>query len=489
MRIKFPQILSYQEWVDLWNLSKVDSKFAELETAELHEVRSTVLSKLLQNKELLIEIESAMVRYAQEYLIENPPIYLSRARIKDASGEYLTAKTILPLVGGKKKEIRIYLGKQEDILNHQNLGTKEIEEKIQDVALSKMKEKLKNRFSNGTLFTSHKKENLSNTDLDIIQKRTIRRNKMENMIIKTRKNTGESNRLGSSDFPKEFNGVKIIDPETLTAERKREQFLRLIQTIDLRRKEDYDCSTLNVWSYRQSIDVREGINIKFGNMCNGYPFVLAGVPFIHSEGAYIAGYYSQDDEHCQHIQQDLSKDGNARTCKRKYRNNKVITVHSRQDFYSYNVQWMLYVLWQKCKHNEGFSDLVKKIPVDAHLVENTTGFSDRRSKFWGAHNKELHNSRKLRKKEVEIINKAGRSNPKTQMLAANAINDIGVFSGVNCMGKIIKVCQLSLLHDVDPPIDYELLASKDLYICGRRIEFPQACYEDEMMTFINNARG
>lgn len=39
------------------------------------------------------------------------------------------------------------------------------------------------------------------------------------------------------------------------------------------------------------------------------------------------------------------------------------------------------------------------------------------------------------------------------------------------MGKILKQCQLALLNDTEPPIDYELLRSKHIHLLGQEILF------------------
>ena len=77
-----------------------------------------------------------MVLYNQIYTAESPSVYL--AYVKDAKTdlEYLTAKTFWPLMDGKKKEIRIYIGSKKDFPDHKNL-------KVQMMAKQKMKEHLK----------------------------------------------------------------------------------------------------------------------------------------------------------------------------------------------------------------------------------------------------------------------------------------------------------------------------------------------------------
>ena len=48
---------------------------------------------------------------------------------------------------------------------------------------------------------------------------------------------------------------------------------------------------------------------------------------------------------------------------------------------------------------------------------------------------------------------------------------VGCFVGQNNMGKILKMCQIALLNKVDPPIDYDLLREKRIYLFGELLTF------------------
>ena len=51
------------------------------------------------------------------------------------------------------------------------------------------------------------------------------------------------------------------------------------------------------------------------------------------------------------------------------------------------------------------------------------------------------------------------------------VNDIGTFVGQNNLGKILMICRDCLIQGVGPPIDYNLLETKDIHILGKRISF------------------
>ena len=272
----------------------------------------------------------------------------------------------------------------------------------------------------------------------------------------------------------EFNNLKIINIDSLSEAGVKLECNRLVSSINLIQKEIYDCSKLNVWSYSKATDIRNGVNIKFGNMCNGFPFDVAGIPFVNSECAYVAGAFARDDPESARVQRLITLETNGQKCKRIYRRLPEFTQYMRNDFYTYNVQWMLYVIWQKCQQNNSFAELMKKIPIDAHIVENTSLHHGESAIFWGAKNKDLMTAREEIEDEVarNQFFKYKYQRKDEQMLASNTVNDIGCFIGRNVMGKIIKICSLSLLFGQEPPINYNLLRNKGLAICGNRINFP-----------------
>jgi len=267
----------------------------------------------------------------------------------------------------------------------------------------------------------------------------------------------------------EFNGIKISDVTVMSDNQKRIEFQKLISTISLHQDEDYDCTDLNVWSYRKGGDCRDGVSLKYGNMCNGFPFPLGGLNFANSECAYIAGAYASNDHDSIRIQRMISEENNGQVCKRLYRLLPEYTRFIREDFYDYNVQYMMLVVWKKTTLNKSFGDLLRKIPIDAHVVENTTLHKGSTAVFWGAKNKELMAAREIVENEIEESDRYRFKYQREQakMIAANSINDIGHFIGKNVMGKIIKLCSLSLIYNAIPPIDFDLLRRKELYFCGR----------------------
>lgn len=243
-----------------------------------------------------------------------------------------------------------------------------------------------------------------------------------------------------------------------------------IEGIDFFRSEQYDASSIKTWSFRKSEDERDGQPNDLGNMCSGYPFMLDGEMFFNSEAAYICGMFSSDTEEHISIQRELQAEPvgyNAKKIIRRAHENE-----KRKDWNTFNVQWMLYVVWQKCK-TETFAKQLKSKPKNTMIIENSTHQSGETSVFWGMANRELEDCRAVIESEVEIKNPyaAAKIVDCQKMIERNKINNIGIWSGVNCMGKILTVCKWCLDNGTEPPIDYELLRSKQIHLFGKLLTF------------------
>lgn len=149
----------------------------------------------------------------------------------------------------------------------------------------------------------------------------------------------------------------------------------------------------------------------------------------------------------------------------------------RQDFTDFRIQWMLYVVWQKCKGNTEFANKLTLIPQNAVIIENTTKERCDTKEVWGCSNKALTDRRDELEKEVVARAKAENPNIKKAALERLVIketckvNDIGVFVGENNLGKILMICRECLVQGTEPPIDYTLLDSKNIHLLGKRLTF------------------
>lgn len=182
MRTKFPQIFVYKDYLSMYSIpptlyirrkdvngsnsykpataaalegnpdttlyfedTAVDgSLIYREETTEMREKRNRIVNYLRAHEEILRGAEKLMVDYVQEFKVLYPTLYF--AVLPDSRGsdsKYLTAKSLIPMMDGKNKEIRIYLGLEKEFPNYK----KNI--KILDMAEQKMKSLLKEKMENG----------------------------------------------------------------------------------------------------------------------------------------------------------------------------------------------------------------------------------------------------------------------------------------------------------------------------------------------------
>ena len=246
--------------------------------------------------------------------------------------------------------------------------------------------------------------------------------------------------------------------------------------IILGRVEHINASHFNCLSFAKASDMANGINVRLSNMAGGYPFSFGGVTWHDSETLYLCGEFSDSSEKHLLVQEDMQRQTSGFAAKRfiKKRNNNLI----RQDFADFRIQWMLYVVWQKCKGNADFANLLLQLPHDAIIIEDTTKQQGDTREVWGCTNTELAIRRAELKKKVTRQAKSG--NPKISKAALKRIvnsetckvNGIGTFVGQNNLGKILMICRDCLIQGVEPPIDNALLNRSNIYILGRLLSFP-----------------
>ena len=245
---------------------------------------------------------------------------------------------------------------------------------------------------------------------------------------------------------------------------------------NLTRWEEYDASKYLCYAFRKKDDERKDDDwVPFGNMNSGFEFDVQGVHFHNSESAYICGMFSDNIPEQQAIQQQLVEHTNGKTAKGniRYHNED----KARKDWYDFNVPWMIYVVWQKVCGNKEFRDLLLSVPDEAIIIEDTTFQKVRKPNdtpvFWGARNQERGEYFKMVKKYTELTKlspvKAERNRYILQSF--NNFTDYGVFKGCNVMGKILTLCRMCWKLRIEPPIDYELLRAKSIYLLGHLLTF------------------
>ena len=251
-----------------------------------------------------------------------------------------------------------------------------------------------------------------------------------------------------------------------------------ITKIDLRRPEEYDTSKVKTWSFYHTDDVRDGISINIGNFSTDHQLEICGEHFYHSESAYIVGLFSQSTEESTRIQREVQYEKSPMDAKYTVRARYTKQGKSRTDWNDFKHQWMLYVVWQKCLTNDEFAELLRLTPKDVFIIENTTNENnskkeDNSSDYWGAKNRELEDGHELIEREVELSNPtmSARELKKLKSIERNKINNVGVWKGINCLGKCLNICKYCLDNGMTPPIDYDLLRSKKIYLFGKLLTF------------------
>ena len=243
-----------------------------------------------------------------------------------------------------------------------------------------------------------------------------------------------------------------------------------ISNIVLGREEVYKASS-QVWSFKQVDDIVNGINLNLSNMVGCYPFVCGGYQWRDSERLYLCGEFSEDKEEHRNIQQRLVEAKSGYAAKRfvKSPNRRFV----RSDFAQFRLQWMLFVVWQKCQGNESFRKLLMQVPDDVILVENTTTDNQGTADVWGCRNKELVAYREALTKEITGANPHLKKKDLKHLIniETNKIDSIGEWRGQNNIGKILMICRNCIKEGKQPVIDYDLLRNANIHIFGKPFQF------------------
>lgn len=235
----------------------------------------------------------------------------------------------------------------------------------------------------------------------------------------------------------------------------------------LGREERLVASELPVWCFKKVIDIIEGIEMRLSNMAGGYPFEFAGVNWASSEQLYLCGEFTDEA-----IQQEFLSVTSGYAAKRfikaKYKQ------QVREDFPTFRLQWMLFVVWQKCLGNADFRAKLLSIPEGVILVEETTLDTGGTAQIWGCKNPELIDYRKELADRITRWSGATLTKKALDLkinIETNKVRNIGEFIGQNNIGKILMICRRCLLEGTEPPIDRTLLNSANITILGNHLTF------------------
>ncbi|WP_289198234.1 NADAR family protein [Bacteroides acidifaciens] len=235
----------------------------------------------------------------------------------------------------------------------------------------------------------------------------------------------------------------------------------------LGREERLVASQHPVWCFKKVTDIVEGVELRLSNMAGGYPFEFAGVNWASSEQLYLCGEFTDEV-----IQRELLSVISGYAAKRfiKAKHKKEV----REDFPTFRLQWMLYVVWQKCLGSEAFRDKLLSIPDGVILVEETTLDTGGTATVWGCKNPQLIAYRKELTDRLKRWSGANLTKKALDLkinIETNKVRNIGEFVGQNNIGKILMICRRCLIEGIEPPIDRTLLNSANITILGNHLTF------------------
>lgn len=255
-----------------------------------------------------------------------------------------------------------------------------------------------------------------------------------------------------------------------------------MEDIDFNQVDVVDATKVNCINFRSKGDLRnvgdKVLHLDFGNMVSGFGFKVNNISFKNSETAYISGIYSNNNNICQKAQSILADSNNGLWAKKEFRYwDNIYTSNARtNDWETFNISWMMYIVWQKVIQNEKFRNMLLATPDDSLIIEDTSFQLVKRSPaklVWGSENIEMMKLKKGKLKELSLrlseLNIPMKK--KHKQLLFNSIYNIGMFEGKNLMGKILTYYRICLRTGKEPDIDYNLLKSKNIYLLGQNLVF------------------
>jgi len=121
MKTKFPDILKYKEWINLF--SNIDfshliksQKVDNIETPEMRKRREEIIIKMKSMENDFIELENLMIDYKRLFIMNELDFTINTQRdVKSKNNNmYHTAKLMWTERTGNNRQIRISLGKVDE---------------------------------------------------------------------------------------------------------------------------------------------------------------------------------------------------------------------------------------------------------------------------------------------------------------------------------------------------------------------------------------
>jgi histidinol-phosphate/aromatic aminotransferase/cobyric acid decarboxylase-like protein len=149
VKTKFPDILKYKEWIQLFSeidfhqlrlLNKVDN----LETREMTERRYEIIKKMESMEDDFKELEKLMIDYKRLFVMNELDFKINPQKdLKSTNNNtYMTAKIMWPDDTGEDRAIRISLGR----IDENEVFSKELENKYLEMGQNALKKTLKEMY-------------------------------------------------------------------------------------------------------------------------------------------------------------------------------------------------------------------------------------------------------------------------------------------------------------------------------------------------------
>lgn len=254
---------------------------------------------------------------------------------------------------------------------------------------------------------------------------------------------------------------------------------------------EYDTSQVECWSFNRKDDVRDGINLKLGNMSNGYGVKVLGIDFPNSEVPYQLAIFNNEKDSIK-LQEEIVDPqngwiGRGLQMKRKYIYGREFKRFLRDSEFEngkemWCFEWMKWVVWEKVRQNEEFKNILLSIPRNAIIIEQAQHRPQKgKPSMWGAWNEEIKKERDILVTFSEIehgLSKVEDSVPIESV--PYQVNNVGTWVGENSMGQILTMAKLALNEGINLPIDADMLNEAKINWFGKLLQFTK--HDDGLVT-------
>lgn len=254
---------------------------------------------------------------------------------------------------------------------------------------------------------------------------------------------------------------------------------------------EYDTSQVECWSFNRKDDVRDGINLKLGNMSNGYGVKVLGIDFPNSEVPYQLAIFNNEKDSIK-LQEEIVDPqngwiGRGLQMKRKYIYGREFKRFLRDSEFEngkemWCFEWMKWVVWEKVRQNEEFKNILLRIPKNAVIIEQAQHRPQKdKPSIWGAWNEEIKKERDILVTFSEIEHGLSKVEDTVPIESVPyQVNNVGTFVGENSMGQILTMAKLALNEGINLPIDADMLNEAKINWFGKVLHFTK--HEDGLVT-------